>query len=956
MKNYETIKTLGEGGYGKAILVRRKSDNELFVVKEIKLAKLSEQEKKEAKMEVKVLKALKHPNIVSYIESFEENGALHIVMEYADGGDLQLKIKKRAPKLFPESEILHDFTQLALAITYIHDRKILQRDLKCQHIFLTKNGQVKLGDFGIAKVLDHTFQLCKTQIGTPYYLSPEMCEGKNYNTKTDVWSLGCILYEQCTLKHAFDGRNINNLLVNIVRGKFSPIPSQYSDELRRLVNSMLTKDPKNRPSINEILMMPIIRKSMSNFLSELEIQESLAHSVLHGRDPLKGPTTKFQPLPPVHESEPEPIQPVVTEVNNDSQQDQSSAPEPQQQPQRQRVPYNYPNNVDPRYARLQEIKRERQRNLELKEQERLKLEYEQKQKALEQQRYQQQQALEQQKLQQQQALERQRYQQQALEQQRYQQKQALEQQKIQRLKELEIQRKKEIDLRRQREIQKMEQQRLLEQRQREAHEQRIKEQKMKEIEQKKLREQRQKELEEQRRAHEQKLREIEEARARQREAALRARKEMELRRQKEEEERARKRREEEKRRMLERIKHDEEIAARKAEFAEKERLKNELREQARRIAEEKWKQAEEEARNKNAKKYEDLRRQYEERQQQQMLQQQQYEQQQQILQQQRIQEQQQQQKLQEQQQQMHQQQVLQEQQQQMTQQQRLRDQQQQLLQQQKLLEQQIEQQQNQRFKQNQLIVSARRQDLASKSKLSPNIGGPRVALPNPRRDSYSHNRQQQKQLQQMQQRLPSLEEEYVNYDDSFYQNKVHDTPEWSRRSLAQQAEALQEMLSRKKLAEQMKDNNIIKNLEQREINVNDVIAWQKDNQDMIQQHRKMLYERANEQISSIKEALNLKHAQEYQETVDNNAYRTYYTENGQHVLPVARDPSSLVQRAEKIASIIEDRIGHEKLLQIRRELLYSDNSPSLAGVPPDLQVMIVQLMNLEEHTGSSSHS
>ena len=125
-------------------------------------------------------------------------------MEYADGGDLQGKVKKMKQKkeatgskscYIPEEEILRIFTQICLAIKHLHDRKILHRDLKSQNIFLTKQGIVKLGDFGISKVLSHTKENVKTIVGTPYYLSPEIVENKPYNHKSDIWSLGILLYE-----------------------------------------------------------------------------------------------------------------------------------------------------------------------------------------------------------------------------------------------------------------------------------------------------------------------------------------------------------------------------------------------------------------------------------------------------------------------------------------------------------------------------------------------------------------------------------------------------------------------------------------------------------------------------------------------------------------------------------------------------------------------------------------
>ena len=268
MNKYEKIKDLGEGGFGKAVLAKRKVDGKLFVLKEIKLSNLSNQDQVEAIKEAKLLSSLHSPFIISYEESFRDGNFFYIVMEYADAGDLSQKIQMRGNKLFTEDEVLKDFIQLALAIKHIHDRKILHRDLKAQNVFIMRDGTIKLGDFGIAKVMDHSFQLCKTQIGSPYYISPEICEGKGYNSKTDIWSLGCILYELCTLRHAFKGNNISGLLMNIIRGKFAPIPPTFSKDLKQLIQRMLTKDPNLRPSINAILATPIIRARLSKFLSE----------------------------------------------------------------------------------------------------------------------------------------------------------------------------------------------------------------------------------------------------------------------------------------------------------------------------------------------------------------------------------------------------------------------------------------------------------------------------------------------------------------------------------------------------------------------------------------------------------------------------------------------------------------------------------------------------------------
>ncbi|XP_059958660.1 serine/threonine-protein kinase Nek1 isoform X1 [Mesoplodon densirostris] len=273
MEKYVRVQKIGEGSFGKAILVKSIEDGRQYVIKEINISSMSSKEREESRREVAVLANMKHPNIVQYRDSFEENGSLYIVMDYCEGGDLFKRINAQKGVLFQEDQILDWFVQICLALKHVHDRKILHRDIKSQNIFLTKDGTIQLGDFGIARVLNSTVELVRTCIGTPYYLSPEICENKPYNNKSDIWALGCVLYEMCTLKHAFEAGNMKNLVLKIISGSFPPVSLHYSYDLRSLLSQLFKRNPRDRPSVNSILEKGFIAKRIEKFLSPQLIAE-----------------------------------------------------------------------------------------------------------------------------------------------------------------------------------------------------------------------------------------------------------------------------------------------------------------------------------------------------------------------------------------------------------------------------------------------------------------------------------------------------------------------------------------------------------------------------------------------------------------------------------------------------------------------------------------------------------
>eukprot|EP00792_Barthelona_sp_PAP020_P006096 TRINITY_DN2906_c0_g2_i1.p1 TRINITY_DN2906_c0_g2~~TRINITY_DN2906_c0_g2_i1.p1 ORF type:complete len:761 (-),score=285.57 TRINITY_DN2906_c0_g2_i1:136-2382(-) len=285
MNAYQVVRTVGKGSFGQAKLVRHRETRKQYIIKTIQIENMGANERREALNEIRVLSQLNHPFIVRYRDSFVEDRILHIVMDYAENGDLHRMIKERATRgvLFSEDQIWTWFVQMCLALKHVHDRKILHRDLKTQNIFLTKDRNVAMGDFGIARVLKNTMDCAHTAIGTPYYLSPEICEDKPYNNKSDIWSLGCVLYEMATLKHAFNANSMKGLVARILKGSYPPISSKYSPELSRTISIMLQRNPASRPSINQLLRMPALQSRVRSLLSQTLVRAEFSHTIIHNK-------------------------------------------------------------------------------------------------------------------------------------------------------------------------------------------------------------------------------------------------------------------------------------------------------------------------------------------------------------------------------------------------------------------------------------------------------------------------------------------------------------------------------------------------------------------------------------------------------------------------------------------------------------------------------------------------
>ncbi|CAI2359391.1 unnamed protein product [Moneuplotes crassus] len=255
LKDFEVLKTIGEGSYSKVYKVKRISDNEIYALKKVKINGLKEKEKRNAFNEVRILASINHPNIIAYKEAFfdEALNTLNIVMEFADDGDLEEKIKQKTKSgdQFEEKEIWKIFVQCLKGLKCLHAAKVLHRDLKCANVFMCKDGTVKLGDLNVSKVAKNG--MVNTQTGTPYYASPEVWKDKPYDDRSDIWSLGCVMYEIATLKPPFRAKDMKSLYMKVIRGYYPSVPTRYSTDLAEVIQKCLKTSPVKRATAHSLM-------------------------------------------------------------------------------------------------------------------------------------------------------------------------------------------------------------------------------------------------------------------------------------------------------------------------------------------------------------------------------------------------------------------------------------------------------------------------------------------------------------------------------------------------------------------------------------------------------------------------------------------------------------------------------------------------------------------------------
>ncbi|KAI0779573.1 kinase-like domain-containing protein [Fomes fomentarius] len=307
---YEPLDVIGNGSFGIIRKVRRKTDGVIFARKELNFERMTERDRKQIVAEVNILKDLHHEHIVRYHDRHVDRdaGILYILMEYCGGGDLCSIIKQaqRYNRLIPEDTVWNYFMQILLALNYCHHpngghgrtssigtegdgkerrAQILHRDLKPDNVFLDENNNVKLGDFGLSKALAQA-SFANTYVGTPYYMSPELMQEKAYDSKSDIWSLGCLIYELCALKPPFhEAKTHAELSILIRNGRIPPLPKGYSPAITSVIKAMLNLNvklltlfqPAMRPSASQLLQHEKIDLALKVFETQKMLTTVKAH-------------------------------------------------------------------------------------------------------------------------------------------------------------------------------------------------------------------------------------------------------------------------------------------------------------------------------------------------------------------------------------------------------------------------------------------------------------------------------------------------------------------------------------------------------------------------------------------------------------------------------------------------------------------------------------------------------
>ncbi|UYV78443.1 AKT3 [Cordylochernes scorpioides] len=244
LDNFEFLKVLGKGTFGKVILCREKATSHLYAIKILKKEVIiAKDEVAHTLTENRVLRKNNHPFLISLKYSFQTADSLCFVMEYVNGGELFFHLSR--DRLFTEERTRFYGAEIVLALDYLHSEGVIYRDLKLENLLLDKDGHIKIADFGLCKEDIRYGGTTKTFCGTPEYLAPEVLEDTDYGRAVDWWGLGVVMYEMMCGRLPFYNLD-HDVLFDLILGEEVRFPKSLSPDARSLLHGLLIKDPKRR--------------------------------------------------------------------------------------------------------------------------------------------------------------------------------------------------------------------------------------------------------------------------------------------------------------------------------------------------------------------------------------------------------------------------------------------------------------------------------------------------------------------------------------------------------------------------------------------------------------------------------------------------------------------------------------------------------------------------------------
>lgn len=252
--SYDYAKTLGKGSFSVVVLVKNRITDTIHACKVVSRNLLVQNDIFDRfEQEVRILQGLNHPYIVKIEDCFFDEKNIYVIMEYCSKGELFSYIVREGP--MKEETLRTMFRKIVEGLGYVHRHDIAHRDLKPENILLTEDYDPKIIDFGLCHVTD-SLKLLETPCGSPFYAPPEIVAHEKYDGKLgDIWSLGVVFYTMATGSLPWTNANQTALFMQIIEANFS-IPTNLSPPIQQLLAMMMMKDPKQRPTCEQILAMP----------------------------------------------------------------------------------------------------------------------------------------------------------------------------------------------------------------------------------------------------------------------------------------------------------------------------------------------------------------------------------------------------------------------------------------------------------------------------------------------------------------------------------------------------------------------------------------------------------------------------------------------------------------------------------------------------------------------------